>query len=193
MLVLAILRIQMSFKPGWSFLNMFWMFTWWYRAEETSPSLPCYTVAVGMNLHLSTWEFCFQVVFPFRISKHNHIVGLTVTFERRVKKKKKKWKTCAEYMDETSRTLSATGVKWLETKKQLSSWSWEKDQQTKQVWHDGKEKNCLRENSLRFSRVFHNQSVRKAGDLDEETLCIFYCEHTHTDSCIYALFTKHIP
>lgn len=43
-------------------------------------------------------------------------------------------------MDETSRTLSATGVKWLETKKQLSSWSWEKDQQTKQVWHDGKEK-----------------------------------------------------
>lgn len=70
MLVLALLGIQMSFKHGWSFLNMFWMFTWLYGAEETSPSHPHYTVAVGTNLHLSTWEFCLQVVFSFRISNH---------------------------------------------------------------------------------------------------------------------------
>ena len=91
MLVLAILGIQMSFKHGWSFLNMFWMFTWLYGAEETSPSHPHYTVAVEMNLHLSTWEFCLQVVFSFRISKHNHIVDLTVTWEKSQKKKWKSW------------------------------------------------------------------------------------------------------
>ena len=91
--------------------------------------------------------------------------------------------TCTE----TARTLSAIGVKCLNTREQLFPHHYcmilrkgSTDSAGLALWE--RKQNCPkdRENSLRFMKLFHILSVRKAGDLTEETSCVFYYEHTHT-------------